>query len=195
MELRRVCVFCGSRPGDAPVFTETAAALGRELVDRGLGLVFGGGSVGLMGTVADAVLEAGGEVVGVIPRELWDREVGHADCTELHVVDSMHERKALMASLSDAFIAQPGGIGTLEELAEAVTWNQLGIHAKPVGLLDVDGFWDPLVATFDRFVERGFLEQAARGFVLSDTAPGPLLDALAAWEPVPVQGWKAGSGF
>lgn len=195
MTLRRVCVFCGSRNGDDPAYVAAARELGAELTRRGIGLVFGGGGVGLMGQVADAVLSAGGEVIGVIPRELVEREVGHNGCTELRVVESMHERKATMAALADAFVAQPGGIGTLEEIAEAITWNQLGIHAKPCGLLDVGGYWGPLRETLDRFVERGFLDGAARGFLLSAEDPAELLDRLERWEPVPVTRWRRGEGF
>ena len=143
--MRRVCVFCGSSHGVRPAYAAAARTLGRLLVERGLGLVYGGGNVGLMGVMADAVLEAGGEVLGVIPHALMAREIGHPGVTEMHVVDSMHERKALMADRADAFIALPGGVGTFEELFEAITWTQLGLHAKPCGLLNVDGFYDDLL--------------------------------------------------
>lgn len=195
MTLRRVCVFCGSRSGDRPQYEAAARELGALLVQRGIGLVFGGGSVGLMGVVADAVMEAGGEAIGVIPAELEAREVGHHGLTELRVVDSMHERKAAMANLADAFVALPGGVGTLEELAEALTWNVLGIHGKPCGLLDVEGYWKELVACLDGMVSSGFLDEASRGFLVSARQPTELLDALAAWHPVPVQAWLRGEGF
>ncbi|RKY19958.1 MAG: TIGR00730 family Rossman fold protein [Planctomycetota bacterium] len=195
MTLQRVCVFCGSRPGKDPRFQAAARELGAELVRRDLGLVFGGGSVGLMGVVADTVMEAGGEVIGVIPRELVDREVGHHELTELRIVDSMHERKHTMASLAEAFVAMPGGIGTLEELAEALTWNQLGIHAKPCGLLDVAGYWEPLRTLYGGFVEHGFLDEQALRFLVAEERPAALLDALASWDPVPVKRWKGPGAF
>src|SRR5512146_1988331 len=148
--MRRVCVFCGSSPGSNPIYLEAARAMGRTLAGRGLGLVYGGGSVGLMGALADAALAAGGEVVGVIPRALQLRELAHGRLTTLHVVGSMHERKARMAELSDAFAALPGGMGTLEELAEILTWAQLGLHARPCGVVDVAGYFAPLLAFLDR---------------------------------------------
>jgi uncharacterized protein (TIGR00730 family) len=155
-------VFCGSNAGASPGFADAAARLGTALASRSIGLVCGGGDVGLMGVVADAALEAGGEVTGVIPEFLEQAEVAHRGLSTLHVVGSMHERKALMASLSAGFIALPGGFGTLDELAEALTWTQLGLQAKPVVLLDVDGFWDPLVQFFDSAVELGFVRPAHR---------------------------------
>ena len=158
----RLCVFCGSNAGTAPGFSDTAARLGKALASRDIGLVCGGGDVGLMGVVADAVLDAGGDVTGVIPEFLEQAEVAHRGLTALHVVGSMHERKALMASLSAGFIALPGGFGTLDELAESLTWTQLGLQAKPVVLLDVDGFWEPLVQFFDAAVEHGFVRPAHR---------------------------------
>ena len=145
-----LCVFCGSSTPPDPRYRDAARALGTLAAARGVGLVYGGGSVGLMGAVADAALEAGGSVTGVIPAGLFSREIGHAGLTALHEVGSMHERKQLMYDLADAFVALPGGLGTLEELAEVTTWAQLGLHAKPVALLDVDGFWDPLIAQLDR---------------------------------------------
>jgi uncharacterized protein (TIGR00730 family) len=177
--LSRVCVYCGSTPGRDPRFAEAAGALGRALAQRGTGVVYGGGNVGLMGALADAALDAGGEVIGVIPRALMDREVGHRGVSELHVVGSMHERKALMAELSDAFVAAPGGIGTLEELVEVYTWLQLGLHAKPIGLLDTGGYWQPLVAWLDHAVEAGFLRAATRAAVVVEARVDGLLDALA----------------
>ena len=176
--VRRVCVYCGSRPGVRPAYAEAAAALGAGLAERGVGLVTGGGSVGLMGVVADAALAAGGEAVGVIPRALAEREVGHASLTRLEVVGSMHERKARMASLADAFVALPGGLGTLEEIAEALTWAQLGIHAKPCGLLDVDGYYRPLVGFLDHAVSQGFVRPEHRAALVVASEPDALLDAL-----------------
>jgi len=192
--MRRVCVFCGSSHGASPVYAEAARDLGRRLARRGLGLVYGGGNVGLMGEVADAALAAGGEVIGVIPYALEAREVAHSGLTELHVVDSMHERKALMADLSDGFLALPGGIGTLEEFFEVWTWGQLGLHAKPCGLLDVAGYYAPLLAFLDRTVEEGFLRPAHREVVLVDTDPEALLDRMAAFTPPRVEKWMGRGG-
>jgi uncharacterized protein (TIGR00730 family) len=188
-ELRRVAVFCGSNHGTDPAFTAAAVALGELLADRGIGLVYGGGKVGLMGEVADAVLAGGGSVTGVIPRHLWEKEVGHDGLTELLVVDSMHERKLAMADRSDAFIALPGGVGTFEELFEAITWTQLGIHDKPVGLLDVAGFYRPLLAFLDGTVDAGFLKPGHRAMIVEADEPPDLLAALAAWEPVATSKW------
>jgi len=181
----RVCVFCGSSPGRRPAFAAAASELGRRLAEHGVGLVYGGGSVGLMGRVADAALAAGGEVVGVIPEALAGKEVAHPGLTRLHVVKSMHERKALMAEMADAFVALPGGFGTLDELFEAITWGQLGLHRKPIGLLDVEGYFAPLVSFVDRAVEDGFVRPPYRAlFVVSATVDG-LLAALARHEPPP----------
>ncbi len=155
--------------------------MGQTLARRGLGLVYGGGSVGLMGAVADAALAAGGEVIGVIPEVLQIRELAHRSLTTLHVVGSMHERKALMAELSDGFVALPGGMGTLEELSEVLTWAQLGLHARPIGLLDVAGYYQPLADFFDRAVGAGFLRPAHRALLLVGHEPGALLDRFAAW--------------
>ena len=174
----RVCVFCGSRPGGRPVFAEQARAFGRLLAARGVGLVYGGGHVGLMGILADAVLEEGGEVRGVIPRALEDRELAHRRLTELHVVDTMHQRKALMADLADGFAALPGAFGTGDELFEILTWAQLGLHGKPIGLLNVAGFFDPLLAWIDRAVEEAFLKPQHRDLLLVADEPGRLLDLL-----------------
>ena len=188
--MKRVCVYCGSSPGRRSAYVAQARALGALLARRGLGLVYGGGSVGLMGAVADAALAAGGEVVGVIPRKLVEREVEHRGLSKLRVVGSMHERKQAMADLADAFVAMPGGMGTLEELAEMLTWGQLGIHAKPVGLLDVDGYWRPLELFFDHAVAEGFLRPEHRALLLGDADPARLLDRLAAWRPAaPVVKW------
>ena len=174
----RVTVFCGSAAGRNPRYAEAARAFARALVRRGLGLVTGGGRVGLMGVVADAVLEQGGEAVGVIPRLLATRELAHDQMTRLHVVETMHERKALMATLAGAFVALPGGMGTLEELFEALTWAQLGIHHKPVGILDVGGFWAPLEQFLDHAVEEGFLRPEHRPLLLRADDPDALLDLL-----------------
>lgn len=175
-----MCVFCGSGLGRRPVYRQAAEALGRTLAERGLRLVYGGGRVGLMGAVADAALAAGGEVVGVIPQALATKELAHDGLAELVVVDSMHTRKATMAERSDAFIALPGGYGTFEELCEIITWSQLGLHRKAFGLLNVEGYYDPLLALFDRAVEERFLRPQHRALVLEDDDPGLLLDRLAA---------------
>jgi uncharacterized protein (TIGR00730 family) len=187
--MRRVCVYCGSSPGRDPVYGKAVADLALALVRRGIGIVYGGGAVGLMGVLADTALAAGGEVIGIIPRSLEEREVGHRSLTELRVVESMHERKALMADLSDAFIAAPGGIGTLEELVEVYTWSQLGIHAKPVALLDVAAYWHPLVTWLDHAVQARFLRAEHRETLLVDDDPSRLLDRLEAWEPPAVEKW------
>jgi uncharacterized protein (TIGR00730 family) len=181
--MSRLCVFCGSNAGAVPAFADAAARLGSALASRGIGLVYGGGNVGLMGILADSVVEQGGEVIGVIPAFLERAEIAHAGLTTLHVVGSMHERKALMATLADGFIALPGGFGTVDELAEALTWTQLGLQAKPVVLLDVDGFWDPLVRFFDAAVEHGFVRPAHR-MLLSRTVTVDEAIALAT-SPVP----------
>jgi uncharacterized protein (TIGR00730 family) len=181
--VKRVCVFCGSAEGARPVYAEAARDLGAELVRRGLGLVYGGGSVGLMGALADAVLAAGGEVVGVIPGPLATRELAHPGLSELRVVPTMHERKATMARLSDAFVALPGGLGTFEETLEVLTWAQLGIHAKPVGALDVQGYWDGLRRMLAHAVEEGFVRPEYAALLLWGRTPVELLDRLAAWRP------------
>jgi uncharacterized protein (TIGR00730 family) len=187
--MRRICVFCGSSPGNRPEYRYAAEEMAAELVRRNLGLVYGGGNVGLMGVLADAVLRAGGEAVGVIPENLMAREVGHKGLTKLHVVHSMHERKALMADLSDAFVALPGGFGTLEEFCEVVTWTQLGLHAKPCGILNVSGYYTPLLAMFDHAVEERFLKPENRTLVLAQESPADLLRALAEWHPLHVEKW------
>jgi uncharacterized protein (TIGR00730 family) len=187
--MKRICVFCGSSPGNRPEHGIAAEEMGRELVRRNIGLVYGGGNVGLMGMIADAVLKAGGEVQGVIPENLMAREVGHKRLTKLHVVRSMHERKALMADLSDAFVAMPGGFGTLEEFWEVVTWTQLGLHAKPCGILNVRGYYTPLLRMFDHAVEEQFLKPENRTLVLARESPADLLQALEEWRPVRVEKW------
>lgn len=187
--MKRICVFCGSNPGASPVYAEAARALGATLAGCGLGLVYGGGNVGLMGIVADAALAAGGEVIGVIPQALVDREVAHLGLADLRIVGSMHERKALMAELSDGFIALPGGIGTLEEWFETWTWAQLGLHAKPFGLLDVAGYYGHLLRFLDHVVAEQFLHPAHRSMILLDTDPGALLDQMRAYVPPVVVKW------
>ncbi len=178
--MNAICVFCGSSFGNAPEYAQIARDLGTTLASRRIKVVYGGGRVGLMGALADAVLQAGGEVIGVIPRMLLDKEVGHAGLTELRVVQTMSERKWLMGELSDAFIALPGGIGTMDELFEAWTWTQLELHRKPCGLLNFRGYYDPLVAFLDRAVEAGFLRPRHRAALLVERDLDALLERLAA---------------
>ncbi|MEK6375572.1 MAG: TIGR00730 family Rossman fold protein [Acidobacteriota bacterium] len=189
LTLASIAVFCGSSNGTDPAFLAAARAFGDLLAREGIALVYGGGHVGLMGALADAALAAGGRVVGVIPRALWDREVGHGGLTELHVVETMHERKALMASLSDAFVALPGGLGTLEEIFEVWTWGQLGIHAKPCGFLDVNGYYAPLLAFLDGAVERALVRREHRAMAIVDVDGETLLRRLAQYEPPRVAKW------
>jgi uncharacterized protein (TIGR00730 family) len=184
--MRRVCVFCGSKTGDRPLYADVARQLGVALARRGLALVYGAGHIGLMGVLADAVLQAGGQVIGVIPQALVDRELAHSDLTQMHVVASMHERKALMADLSEAFVALPGAYGTADELFEILTWAQLGLHAKPIGLLDVNGFFDPLLAWLDLTVSEGFLRARHRELLLKSGDPDELLDLLLSYHAPPV---------
>jgi len=181
--LRRICVFCGSSVGSRPAYVAAARELGRTLAERGLGVVFGGGKVGLMGVLADAALAAGGEAIGVIPEAMVAREIAHNGLTELHVVHSMHERKTLMADLADAFIALPGGYGTFEEFFEAVTWTQLGIHQKPCGLLNVEGYYDALLALLNRAVSDGFIREANRSLIVDASDVRTLLEKLGATRP------------
>ena len=178
LRVRRVCVYAGSNPGNDPAFADAARTLAGVLAERGIGVVFGGGKVGLMGVIADAALAAGGEVIGVMPKALIDREIGHPGLTELQVVESMHERKARMAELSDAFVALPGGIGTLEELIEVYTWSYLGIHSKPLGLVNTDGYYDGFTAFLDHSVTEGFLRPQTRASLLVAPEPAALLDGL-----------------
>ena len=178
--MRSVCVYCGSGLGARPEYAEATRALARAVAGRGLRLVYGGASVGLMGVLADAALAAGGEVEGVLPRQLVERELAHPGLSRLHVVDGMSERKALMAERSDAFVALPGGIGTLDELFETMTWTQLDIHDKPSGLLEVAGYWQPLVALLDRQVAEGFLRRPHAELLCVEEDPQALLDALGA---------------
>jgi uncharacterized protein (TIGR00730 family) len=187
--LRAVCVFCGSSAPADPRYRDAARALGALIARRGVDLVYGAGSLGLMGELADAALGHGGRVIGVIPAGLFAREVGHAGLTELHEVASMHERKQLMYDLSDAFVALPGGLGTLEELAEVATWSQLGLHSKPVALLDVDGFWEPLVTQLDRMTGVGLLKPASRDLIQRTRSAEEALRVLAAARPARPEKW------
>lgn len=186
---RRVCIYCGSSDGVPRRFHEAAAEAGRHLASLGVGLVYGGGRTGLMGAVAEGALGAGGEVIGVIPRKLRELEVSHEGLTELIEVDSMHTRKTVMAALSDAFVALPGGFGTLEEIAEATTWTQLEYHRKPVGLLDVDGYWAPLLAWVEGAAEVGFIRSLHRGLLLHDPSFPLLLERLEQAELPTLKGW------
>ncbi|MEM6797779.1 MAG: TIGR00730 family Rossman fold protein [Acidobacteriota bacterium] len=174
----RVAVFCGSSHGREPTYTRAAQQLGTLMVQRGLGLVYGGGDVGLMGVIADTVLEGGGEVIGVIPQTLVDREVAHSGLTELHVVDTMHQRKRMMYDRADAILALPGGIGTFEELFEALTWNQLGYLNEPCGLLNIGGYYGPLLEMLERMCQEGFVRRETLDQLRVEAEPGPLLDAL-----------------
>jgi hypothetical protein len=187
--VKHICVFCGSSAGDDPRFLDTARRTGALLAERGLGLVYGGATVGLMGAVADAVLAHGGHVTGVIPSRLVERELAHHGLPDLRVVASMHERKALMADLADGFVALPGGIGTLEETFEVLTWAQLGLHHKPIGILDVAGYYAPLLTFLDHAVASRFVRREHRDMLLVDPDPGRLLDRLAAHVPVDVEKW------
>ncbi len=176
--MKRICVFCGSAAGGNSAYADAAREMGRVMAANGIGLVFGGGHVGLMGVIADAVMAAGGEAIGVIPHGLAVREVAHTRLTTLHVVGSMHERKAMMAGLSDAFVAMPGGFGTCEEFFEAVTWNQIGVHHKPCGLLNIEGFFDPLIAFLDLAAAERFVKPEHRAAILVDRDPARLVEAL-----------------
>lgn len=188
--LKRVCVFCGSSAGRRPEYRQAAEQMGRALARRGIELVYGGGHIGLMGVLADAALAGGGRVIGVIPKALEDLELGHRRLSELRVVGSMHERKALMAELSEAFVALPGGFGTLDEFCEVLTWSQLGFHAKACGLLNVARFFDPLLTLFDHAVTERFLRPENRRLVLESQEPDELLEALARFVPPPdVRKW------
>jgi len=187
--MKRLCVFCGSSPGGNPEFTATARRLGALLAGRGIGLVYGGGNVGLMAVIADAVLADGGRVFGVIPRALVDRELAHHGLSQLDVVDTMHERKQRMHDLSDGFIALPGGFGTLDELFEALTWSQLGMHQKPCGLLDVAGYFAPLVQFLDGAVGSRLLKPEHRALLLADDDPARLVDRMAAFRAPAVAKW------
>ena len=186
---QRICVFCGSSAGYSGTYRAAAVELGRFLTEQGLGLVYGGGRIGLMGVVAHAVLAHGGQVIGVIPQPMVSREIWHSGLTELRIVPSMHARKSLMAELADAFIALPGGFGTFEEFCEMITWSQLGIHRKPCGLLNVAGYYDPLLQMFDNAVAEGFLKRENRELVLASPSCQELLEKMQAFEPVMVRKW------
>ena len=187
--MKRICVFCGSNSGGRPEYPAAAKVMGDEIARRGMELVYGGGNVGLMGIVADAVLAGVGNVIGVIPQGLVAREVGHRGLPDLRVVGSMHERKALMAELADGFVALPGGFGTMEEFFEVLTWAQLGIHRKPCALLNVAGYYDPMIALFETFVGERFVLPEYRALVLDDTDPRRLLDRMEGYAPPPLEQW------
>lgn len=178
--MSRLCVFCGSTVGNQPIYTDAARRLGQIMVARGMGLVFGAGHIGLMGVLADAVLNEGGEAIGVIPQALVDRELAHTGLTRLHIVKTMHERKALMAELADGFVALPGGFGTGDELFEMLTWAQLGLHTKPIGLLNVAGYFTPLLHWLDNSLREGFVKPEHRKLLQESDEPGALLDRLMA---------------
>jgi uncharacterized protein (TIGR00730 family) len=187
--MKSVAVYCGSSSGNKEIYTQQAQEMGRELARRGLTLVYGGGCVGLMGTIADAVLAEGGKVIGVIPGFLADKELAHKGCTELHVVETMHQRKLLMADLAEGFVAMPGGFGTLEELFEVLTWGQLGLHGKPIGLLNVEGFYDQLIGFCDHMVGEAFLRTENRNQVLQNANAAALLDAMVEYKPQRSEKW------
>ena len=189
MPFRRLCVFCGSYTGTRSAYRAAAEQLGLLLVERGIELVYGGGNIGLMGVLADTVLARDGRAIGVIPESLMAKEVGHTGLTELRIVDSMHERKALMSDLSDGFIALPGGFGTLEEFCEVVTWSQLGLQSKPCGLLNVENYYASLLELFDHAVREGFLREETRRLVLDDEDPARLLEKMAAFRSESVAKW------
>ena len=187
--MKRICVFCGSNSGVRSEYSEAAAALARFLVKLGIGIVYGGGNIGLMGVLADTAMAAGGEVIGVIPHSLFAKEVGHTGVTDLRIVGSMHERKALMADLADGFIAMPGGWGTFDEFCEILTWAQLGLHRKPCGILNTEGYYDTLLAMFDHSVAEGFLKPAYRPIVIAATEPEDLLAKMQAYRGQVLDQW------
>jgi uncharacterized protein (TIGR00730 family) len=192
--MRRIVVFCGSSPGRRAAYVAAAQDLGRLLASRGIGVVYGGATIGLMGALADAALAAGGEVIGVIPRRLFPAEIPHSGLSEQRVVETMHERKALMAELSDAVIALPGGTGTLDELFEMFTWSQLGLHRQPIGLLDVEGYWQPLLAFIDHMVQERFISAEHRDTLLVESDPETLLERLGSSEHVGRSKWLDADG-
>lgn len=185
----RLCVFCGSKSGDDPAFMEGAIALGHEMARRGIEMVYGGGRVGMMGTIADAVMEAGGDAIGVIPRALRKLELAHPGISQLHVVGSMHERKKVMADLSDGFITLPGGFGTMEEFFETVTWSLLGIHHKPCGIVNTAGYFDPLLELIDGFISHSFASAEHRRLIVADDDPIRLLDRIIDYRPPRLMEW------
>lgn len=192
--MKHVCVFCGASAGNRPSYKQAAEKMGQLLAAQNRTLVYGGGHVGLMGVVADAVLAAGGTVIGVIPKFLADKEIAHPNLTELILVSSMHERKAKMAELADGFVAMPGGYGTLEEFTEILTWAQLGLHQKPFGLLNIEGFYDPLLGWFDLALQEGFLADRQRKLVLEATDPDSLLTLMTAWKSDGYDRWAPSPG-
>jgi uncharacterized protein (TIGR00730 family) len=187
--MKRICVFCGSNVGANPIYAESARELGRVLIEQKLGLVYGGGRVGLMGILADTVLAGGGEVIGIIPQGLFTKEVAHEGLTEIRFVGSMHQRKAMMVELSDGFLALPGGYGTTEEFCEVITWAQLGIHQKPCGLLNIEGYFTHLLNFLDHTVQERFLRSEHRALVLEDTNPESLLSKMRAYQPPALEKW------
>jgi uncharacterized protein (TIGR00730 family) len=189
MELKRLCVFAGSNLGNRGAYAASARELGRALADRGIGLVYGGARVGLMGALANELLTAGGHVIGIIPEALVAKEVAHEGLTELRIVRSMHERKAMMADLADGFIALPGGWGTVEELFEILTWGQLGLHRKPCGLLNAAGYFDPMLSFVEHSIEEGFVRREYLSMITASDAAGTLIDRLQAYEPPVVEKW------
>jgi uncharacterized protein (TIGR00730 family) len=180
--MKTICVFCGSSTGNDPVYAKSARLMGQAMADRDMSLVYGGSATGMMGTIADAMLASSKEVIGVIPRALATREKAHPNVTTMHMVSSMHERKALMAKLCDGFIAMPGGMGTLEELCEVITWAQLGIHSRPIGLLNTAGYFDGFVAFFEHMVANGFVPSYHRRLIIVEAEPDKLLDEMAAYQ-------------
>ena len=189
MKIEKICVYCGSSPGKNPAYSLAAKALAKALCERNIGLVYGGAAVGVMGTIANAVLEAGGEAIGVIPKSLAVKEVAHENLTQLHVVASMHERKAMMADLSDGFIALPGGWGTLEEIFEILTWAQLGFHEKPCALLNVEGYYDQLIGFMENSFQQQFVNELCRPMLIEAREPGVLLDQFSTYRAPRVRKW------
>ncbi|MGR3811028.1 LOG family protein [Jiulongibacter sp. NS-SX5] len=187
--MKSLLVYCGANPGQNPIYKETAVKLGEEMVKRGMRLIYGGGSLGLMGTIANTVLENGGEVVGIIPSFLDKMEVGHPNLTEIHVVETMHERKALMEKLCDGIVTMPGGYGSMDELFEILSWSQLGLHTKPVGLLNVNGFYDLLIKQLDHMTKEGFLKQANRDILQVSGSINSLFKLMDDFEPQPAFKW------
>ena len=193
--MKSLLVYCGANPGTKSIYKETTISLGQEMVKRGMKLIYGGGSLGLMGTIANAVLEAGGEVVGIIPDFLGKMEVGHPNLTEIHVVETMHERKAMMEKLCDGIITLPGGFGSMDELFEILSWSQLGLHSKPVGVLNVNGFYDHLLRQLDHMVEEGFLKQANRDILLISDSIEHLFHLMENYVPQPAFKWLERDGI
>ncbi len=187
--MKSICVFCGSNPGNDPAYLEAATSAGLYLAKNNIGLVFGGGRVGLMGRIADTVMENGGRVTGIIPRDLAEKEVAHENLTELHIVGSMHQRKAMMAKLSDGFIAMPGGFGTFEEICEVITWTQLGFQDKPCGILNMNGYYDPMIRLFDKAVAEGFIREMHRELVIVGEEIESLVEAMGRFKPMNLEKW------